>query len=63
MELHALPGGAPETIGGIYYKTKTKTDIIVMDFSNVFDKEDHQKLLLKLHRFGIKKDVITWIGS
>ena len=24
MELHALPGGAPETIGGIYYKTKTK---------------------------------------
>ena len=40
-----------------------QTDIIVMDFSKAFDKVDHKKLLLKLHRFGINNDVITWIGS
>ena len=40
-----------------------QTDIIVMDFSKAFDKVDHQRLLLKLHRFGINNDVITWIGS
>ena len=42
---------------------KGQTDIIVMDFSKAFDKVDHQRLLLKLHRLGINKDVITWIGS
>ena len=40
-----------------------QTDIIVMDFSKAFDKVDNQRLLLKLHRLGINKDVITWIGS
>ena len=40
-----------------------QTDIIVMDFSKAFDKVDHKRLLLKLHRFGINNDVITWIGS
>ena len=39
------------------------TDNIVMDFSNAFAKVDDKMLLLKLHRFGINKDVITWIGS
>ena len=34
-----------------------------MDFSKAFDKVDHKRLLLKLHRFGINNDVITWIGS
>ena len=34
-----------------------------MDFSKAFDKVDRIRLLLKLHRFGINKDVITWIGS
>ena len=42
---------------------KGQTDIIVMDFSKAFDKVDHQRLLLKLHRLGINKDVIAWIGS
>ena len=40
-----------------------QTDIIVMDFSKAFDKVDHKRLLLKLHRFGINNDLITWIGS
>ena len=42
---------------------KGQTDIIVMDFSKAFDKVDHQRLLLKLHRLGINHDVINWIGS
>ena len=42
---------------------KGQTDVIVMDFSKAFDKVDHKRLLLKLHRFGINKDAISWIGS
>ena len=40
-----------------------QTDLIVMDFSKAFDKVDHQRLLLKLHRLGINSGVITWIKS
>ena len=34
-----------------------------MEFSKTFDKVDHQRLLLKLHRLGINDGVITWIQS
>ena len=40
-----------------------QADVIVMDFSKAFDKVDHQRLLLKLHRLGINTGVITWIQS
>ena len=40
-----------------------QADVIVMDFSKAFDKVDHQRLLLKLHRLGINHGVITWIRS
>ena len=40
---------------------KGQTDVIVMDFSKAFDKVDHNRLLLKLHRFGINNDVTTLI--
>ena len=36
------------------------TYVVVMDFSKAFDKADHQRLLLKLHRLGIKSTTITW---
>ena len=42
---------------------KGQADVIVMDFSKAFDKVDHQRLLLKLHRLGINHEVITWIQS
>ena len=42
---------------------KGQADVIVMDFSKAFDKVDHQRLLLKLHRLGINHGVITWIRS
>ena len=34
-----------------------------MDFSKAFDKVDHQRLLLKLHRLGINTGVMAWIQS
>ncbi len=40
-----------------------QTDIIVMDFSKAFDKVDHHKLLMKLHRLGIHPKTICWISS
>ena len=37
-----------------------QTDIIDMDFSKAFDKVDHSRLLLKLHRFGVNNNVIRY---
>ena len=37
--------------------------MIVMDFSKVFDKVDHQRLLRKLHRIGINSSVVKWISA
>ena len=31
-----------------------QTDLVLLDFSKVFDKVSHQKLLFKLHRYGIR---------
>jgi hypothetical protein len=39
------------------------TDVIVMDFSNAFDKVDYHKLVLKLHRLGVSSEVINWTRS
>jgi len=33
------------------YKKKL-TDLILLDFSNAFDKVSHEKLALKLHDYG-----------
>ena len=41
----------------------TQTDVIVMDFSKAFDKVSHQKLVWKLHRYGICSKTNTWINS
>ena len=44
-------------------KQEGQTDVIVKDFSKAFDKVDHKRLLLKLHRLGINTTVIAWIKS
>lgn len=39
------------------------TDIILLDFSNAFDKVNHEKLLMKLHGYGIRQDTLLWIRA
>ena len=38
-----------------------QTDLILLDFRNAFDKVAHEKLLLKLHLYGIRGDTLKWI--
>ena len=41
----------------------SQTDIVLLDFSKEFDKVNHQKLLLKLHRYGIRGPSLKWIQA
>ena len=41
----------------------SQTDIVLLDFSKAFDKVNHQKLLLKLHRYGIRGHSLKWIQA
>ena len=41
----------------------SQTDLVLLDFSNAFDKVNHQKLLLKLHRYGIRGPSLKWIQA
>ena len=38
-----------------------QTDLILLDFSKAFDKVAYEKLLLKLHQYGIRGDILHWI--
>ena len=40
-----------------------QTDLVLLDFSKAFDKVRHQKLLLKLHRYGIRGPTLKWIQA
>ena len=37
------------------------TDLILSDFCKAFDKVAHEKLVQKLHRYGIRGDTLKWI--
>ena len=40
-----------------------QTDILIMDFAKAFDKVDHSLLTHKLHHYGIRGNVNTWIKN
>ena len=41
----------------------SQTDLVLLDFSKAFDKVSHQKLLLKLHNYGIRGPSLKWIQA
>ncbi|MCG8032702.1 MAG: reverse transcriptase domain-containing protein [Candidatus Thiodiazotropha taylori] len=40
-----------------------QTDIILLDFSKAFDKVSHEKLIYKLHGYGVRGRNLRWIKS
>ena len=40
-----------------------ETDLILLDFSEAFDKVSHKKLLLTLHHCGVRGQVLRWIKA
>ena len=38
------------------------TDVIYLDYAKAFDKVDHQILLKKLHAYGIRGKLLTWLN-
>ena len=41
--------------------SKGQTDVIFLDFSKAFDKVSHKKLLIRLQRYGIHGENLSWI--
>ena len=40
-----------------------EVDGIVLDFSKAFDRVPHQRLLLKLHHYGVRGPLLTWMEN
>ena len=38
-----------------------QTDLILLDFSKAFDKVAHEKLVSKLHFYGIRGKILSWV--
>ena len=35
-------------------------EAILLDFSKAFDRVPHQRLLLKLKRYGVRENILSW---
>ena len=42
---------------------KRQVDLILLDFSKAFDKVSHEKLLFKMHNYGVRGQTLKWIKS
>ncbi|MCG8046535.1 MAG: reverse transcriptase family protein, partial [Candidatus Thiodiazotropha endolucinida] len=42
---------------------RIQTDMNVLDFSKAFDRVPHQRLLSKVHHYGIRGSTLNWISS
>jgi len=40
-----------------------QTDVILLDFSKVFDKVPHARLLHKIHHYGVRGNIHKWINN
>jgi hypothetical protein len=40
--------------------SRNQVDAVYLDFENAFDKVNHKLLLTKLHKFGIRGDLLCW---
>ena len=40
-----------------------RTDMAIFDFSKAFDSVPHQRLLTKLHAYGIRNNILKWIST
>jgi hypothetical protein len=38
-------------------------DAVVLDFSKAFDRVPHQRLLRKLHHYGVRDSLLLWINN
>ena len=39
-----------------------QVDVGILDMSKAFDKVPHERLALKLHHYGIRGNVLTWLN-
>ena len=46
-----------------YLERGSEVDVIYLDFAKAFDKVDHNILLAKLERYGIRGKLLAWIRS
>ena len=42
---------------------RTRSDVLLLDFAKAFDSVPHQRLLYKLHYYGIRNKTLDWIKS
>ncbi|XP_072048705.1 uncharacterized protein [Amphiura filiformis] len=42
-------------------RDKEQVDAILLDFSKAFDRDPHERLLLKLHHVGVRGHLLSWI--
>ena len=43
--------------------SKSSTHVIFIDFSKAFDSVTHKRLLIKLHRIGVRGQLLQWIDA